>query len=381
MDRMERKIQDIMRRAVDAGEMAGCNALVCRDSQPLWYAEYGAADLVAGKPVARDTIFRMYSQTKPVTAVAVTMLIDRGLLDAADPVEKYLPGFRGQKVLGPNGPEPPVTPVTVLNLMGMTSGLPYPDADPAGQAMAALFARNDAEIDAGGGMTTRAFAEEMGRMPLAFQPGTQFRYGVSADVAGAVIEAVDGRPFARFLAEEIFDPLGMKDTAFFVPPEKRGRRTEAYEWKDGRLIPYRTHHLCIRDYEAEPAFASGGAGLFSTLDDYAAFGAMLLNGGVYGAHRFLSRRALEWMTGALIDDIGWASEPGYGYAKFMRVCVDPGRTLTFSSPGEYGWGGWLGTQFMNLPREGLTMLFNQNTNGAFTTAWNRIRNVVLAEVS
>ena len=112
----------------------------------------------------------------------------------------------------------------------------------------------------------------------------------------------------------------------------------------------------------------------------AVFGAMLLNGGTYGGHRFLSRRALDWMTSPLVDDTGWLSEPGNSYAKFMRVCTDPGRTLTFSSPGEYGWGGWLGTQFMNLPRERMTILFMQNTNGALATAWNKIRNVVLAEV-
>ena len=380
MERMERKLCEIIRQAVDTGEMAGGSALICRDGQPLWYAAFGAADRASGRPVERDTIFRMYSQTKPVTAVALTMLIDRGQLDAADPVEKWLPGFRGQQVLGKNGPEPPVTPVRVIDLMGMKSGLPYPDADPAGQAMARLFERNDALIDAGGGMTTVAFANEMGRTPLAFQPSTQYRYGVSADVAGALIEMVDGRPFARFLAEEIFEPLGMKDTAFFVPPEKCARRAEAYELKDGGLVRYQTHHLCIRDYEAEPPFASGGAGLFSTLDDYAVFGAMLLNGGTYGGHRFLSRRALDWMTSPLVDDTGWLSEPGNSYAKFMRVCTDPGRTLTFSSPGEYGWGGWLGTQFMNLPRERMTMLFMQNTNGALATAWNKIRNVVLAEV-
>lgn len=381
MDRMEQKLEAILRESVSAGEMAGGSVLICRDGQALWYAASGQADLETGRPVERDTIFRMYSQTKPITAVALTMLIDRGMLDAADLVEKWLPGFQGQRVLGRDGLEAPVVPVRVIDLMGMTSGLPYPDADPAGQAMARLFERNDALIDAGGGMTTVEFANEMGRQPLAFQPSKQFRYGVSADVAGALVERVDGRPFARFLKEELFDPLGMKDTAFFVPPEKRGRRAEAYERTAQGLVRYQTHHLCIRDYEQEPPFTSGGAGLFSTLDDYAAFGAMLLNGGAYGGHRFLSRRALDWMTRPLVDDTGWVSEPGYGYAKFMRVCTDPGRTLTFSSLGEYGWGGWLGTQFMNLPRERLTVLFMQNTNGALTTAYDRIRNVVLAEIA
>ncbi len=372
------KMREIMRRAVEDGELSGCNALICRDGEPLWYAEYGKADLETGRPVRRDTIFRMYSQTKPITASAITMLIDRGELDAADPVEHWLPGFRNQKVIGPAGPEPAVTPVTVMDLLGMCSGLCYPDADTAGQEMARLFEENEALIDGGGGMTTREFANRMGKVSLAFQPGTMFRYGVSADVAGALVEAVDGRPFGQFLKEEIFDPLGMKDTAFYVPPEKRERLTEAYERTPEGLIRYETHHLCIRDYASPPPFESGGAGLFSTLDDYAAFGTMLLQGGLWKGRRLLSRRAVDWMTRAQLEKTGWVSLQGYGYGKFMRVCTDPGKTMGFSSPGEYGWGGWLGSNFTNMPREGLTLLYNQNTNGALDRAWFKIRNIVLA---
>ncbi len=378
--KLEDKLRMIMQRAVDDGELSGCSALICRRDGASWYAACGVADMVSGRPVERDTIFRMYSQAKPVTAVALTMLIDRGLLDAGDPVEKWLPGFRGQRVLGPDGPVPPSTPVAVMHLMSMTSGLVYPDADPAGQAMGALFARNEDDIDRGGGMTTLAFANEMGKIPLAFQPGERFRYGVSADVAGALVEAVDGRPFDRFLREEIFEPLGMRDTDFFVPPEKRGRLAEAYQLQDGRLTRYQTHHLCIRDYSGMPPFASGGAGLFSTLDDYALFGEMLLDRGVFRGRRLLSERAVDWMTRPQVDTTGWAYLCGYGYGKFMSVCTDPGKTPGFSSLGEYGWGGWLGTNFVNMPRERMTVLFCQNTNGARDTAWRKIRNAALAEV-
>ena len=380
---IQARVQACLEQAVANHECAGMNVLVRKDGQDVLYAGAGYADMAAGKKVARDHIFRLYSQSKPVTAAAAMILMERGQLDLMDAVENYLPGFRGQQVLTAEGLKPAMRPVWVMDLLGMTAGVAYPDADEAGQYAAKLFAEDHELILAGGGMSTVEFCNRMGELPLTFHPGTHWRYSTCADILGAVIEVVSGKPFDVFLQEELFTPLGMKDTGFWVPEEKRDRFVTCYKRVPGGVEPFGNLHLAVGDYSRKPAFCSGGAGLVSTLDDYAAFADMLLNGGEYKGWRILRPETVRYMTqNQLSEGIRaemWDSLAGYGYGKLMRVCMEPGRWAGVTRLGEYGWDGWLGSYFANFPEEKLTILSMQNTTDTGTaSALRKVRNAVLA---
>ena len=381
-DKMER----CLRQAVDNREAAGLTLLIRKEGKDLCYASAGMADIASGKPVERDSIFRLYSQSKPITAAAAMILADRGLLDLQTEVDRYLPGFRNPLVIAPDGKVSGTYRAPwILELLGMTAGLSYPDADAAGQAAARVFEENEKEIRQGGGMDTVTFCNRLGEQPLAFMPGTGWRYSTCADVLGAVIEVVSGKRFGQFLQEEIFDPLGMKDTGFWVPEEKRDRLVTCYRRTEGGLEPFSSLHLAVGQYDRAPAFESGGAGLVSTLDDYAAFGEMLMNGGEYQGKRILSRAAVEYMTSSqLRENVRqqmWDSLGGYNYSCLMRVCDQPGACPLYAEKGEYGWDGWLGTYFINLPREGITFLLYQNITDTGTAAVTRkCRNLLAGEI-
>ena len=384
--RLADKITECLSRAVENREAAGISVLVRKDGEDLCYAEAGYADIAAGRPVKRDSIFRLYSQSKPVTAVAAMILADRGLLDLQAGVDQFLPGFRNPKVIRPDGSlAEALRAPWVLELLGMTAGLCYPDADPAGQYAARVFEEQQEQILRGGGMETAAFCNRLGAQPLAFEPGTGWRYSTCADVLGAIIEVVSGKRFGQFLREEIFEPLGMKDTAFWVPEEKRNRLVTCYRRTGEGLKEFNDLHLAVGKYDREPAFESGGAGLVSTLDDYAAFGQMLLNKGEYNGKRILSRAAAEYMVspqlGKSVRQQMWDSLGGYNYSCLMRVCDQPGACPLFAEKGEYGWDGWLGTYFINLPEEDTTFLLFQNVTDTGTAAVTRkCRNILAAEL-
>ncbi len=381
------RLTGILKDAVENGEAAGISLLVRKNGRDAVYASYGYADVAERRPVERDTIFRLYSQTKPVTSAAVMLLCERGAIDLMDPAEKYLPGFRGQKVCLDGKTVPAERPVNIRDLLGMTAGLCYPDADLAGQCAARVFEENQRMMDAGGnGWGTVEFCDRLGRQPLAFQPGAHFRYSTCADVLGAIVEIASGKRFSVFLKEEIFDRLGMKDTAFWVPVEKRSRFARCYERGTEGLTEWTGRHLCCGDYSREPAFESGGAGLVSTLDDYARFADMLLGEGETGGVRILSPETVRFMTAAQLMPAPqaeiWDSLWGFGYGKLMRVMTDPGQYAGFSRTGEYGWDGWLGSYFANFPRERMTFLMMENTTNTGTAAVTRkLRNALLAAES
>lgn len=383
---LKEKLQECLNQAVANREAAGLSVLVRKAGEDLCFAKAGMADIASGKPVERDSIFRLYSQSKPITAAAAMILADRGLLDLQTEVDRYLPGFRNPRVLAPDGRTVnAVRAPWILELLGMTAGLSYPDVDTAGQYAARVFDADQDEIRQGGGMDTVAFCNRLGEQPLAFAPGTGWRYSTCADVLGAVIEVISGKRFGQFLQEEIFDPLGMKDTGFWVPEEKRNRLVTCYRRTENDLEPFGGLHLAVGQYDRPPAFESGGAGLVSTLDDYAAFGEMLMNGGIYRNRRILSRAAVNYMTAPQLSDQiqgqMWDSLGGYNYSCLMRICDRPGACPLFAEYGEYGWDGWLGTYFINLPQEKITFLLYQNTTDTGTAAVTRkCRNLLAAEI-
>ena len=377
------RVQVCLEAAVANHECAGISVLVRKNGQDVLYAAAGHADIESDKKVQRDHIFRLYSQSKPITAAAALLLVERGQLDLMDPVEKFLPGFHNQQVITADGLVPAQRPVWVMDLLGMTAGTAYPDADPAGQAAAKLFMEDHELILQGGGMSTVEFCNRMGELPLTFHPGSHWRYSTCADILGAVVEVASGKPFEDFLQEEFFTPLGMKDTGFWVPEEKRDRFVTCYKRIPGGLEPFANLHLAVGDYSRKPAFCSGGAGLVSTLDDYAVFADMLMNGGEYQGKRILSPETVRFMTQPQLSPAAradmWDSLEGYSYGKLMRVCVEPGRWAGMTRLGEYGWDGWLGSYFANFPTEKLTILSMQNTTDTGTSsAVRKARNAILA---
>ena len=286
---LEKKIEGLLENAIAEGELPCANVLVLHKDKTVCYAQAGK-DPGTGREIARDTIFRLYSQSKPITSAAVCLLMERGIIDMNDPVEKYLPGFANPKVLGKDGELiPAARSVKLMDLMGMCAGLCYPMEDAPGQYAAELFEKNQAAMDAGGGYTTVEMANEIGKLPLAFQPGTDYRYSTCADVLGAVVETASGKRFGRFLQEEFFEPLEMEDTGFYVPEEKADRLVTCAKRTPEGIQVMECKHLNVGNYTREPAFESGGAGLVSTLDDYRHFASMLLHEGEYKDRRILSR--------------------------------------------------------------------------------------------
>ena len=381
------RITDILAAAVDNRECAGVNVLLRRHGEEVLYTQAGMADIEAGRLIQRDSIFRLYSQSKPVTAAAVMLLCERGLIDLMDGVDKYLPGFRNPQVVDAKGNLTRAYRAPwIMELLGMTAGLSYPDAAPAGQYAARVFEEAHEAIRKGGGIPTVEFMNRLGQQPLAFQPGTHWRYSTCADVLGAVVEVVSGKRFGDFLREEFFTPLEMHDTGFYVPEEKRERFVTCYvRGKDG-LTPWTGMNLACGVYDRDPAFESGGAGLVSTLEDYSHFADMMMNGGVWNGRRILSPASVKFLTTPqLSDDVRrdmWDSLSGYSYGKLCRVCVEPERVAGLALPGEYGWDGWLGTYLCNFPNEGITLLSMQNTTDTGTAGVVRkVRNAVLAALS
>ena len=276
--------------------------MVIRDGQEMAFAADGYADIEAGKKYERDTIARLYSMTKPVTSAAAMLLMERGLLDPGAFVEEFLPGFHNAIVASGGKLVPTVRPVRICDLLNMTSGLMYGGDVTSVCSMETekLFDRIKEHLYLEDAMTTQEVANRLGLIPLQFQPGESFQYGTSADVLGAVIEVISGKTFGEFLKEEFFEPLDMEDTAFYVPENKQERLAKVYQRTEQGLELYTENHLGIMNaMEQVPAFESGGAGLVSTLDDYAKFASMLLQEGSYQGKQILKPQTIQAYTNHL----------------------------------------------------------------------------------
>lgn len=362
---MEERIRKIVEELVEKREVAGVSICVIKDGKEYYRNEFGYANLEDKVPIKKDTIFRMYSMTKPVTAVATMMLFERGYIDLLDPVSKYLDGFKNQKVMINGELKPVEKEVTIQDLLNMTSGVVYPNEETeVGMQMKYVF-DNAVELALGGRpKSTVELCNEIGRVPLAHEPGKYWGYGASADVLGAVIEVVTGRKYSEFLKDELFIPLGMIDTDFYVPEEKYSRFATTYHYRENepKLIPYVANNLVILDYKKPPAFESGGAGLASTIDDYGKFASMLLNNGVYENRRYLGRKTAEFLRSNQLSDeqlstFNWEHLQGYGYGNLMRVMKNKSKAAINGSLGEYGWDGWAGTYVGIDPEENMIILY------------------------
>ncbi len=384
---IESLLQKCMDRAVENNEVAGLSALVIQDGTEMYFAKSGYADVENKKPIERDTIFHLYSQSKPVTAAAVMLLVQDGIIDLCEPVGNFIDSFKDQYYIenGEKKKVPADKQMRLLDLMNMTSGLVYPGVNSEAEiATGVLMDELIGRFEDGNMMTTMEFAERLGKCPLNFIPGSHFQYGTSADVLGAVVEKVSGQKFSEFLKDNIFEPLEMEDTAFFVPEEKKSRLACAYKDEDGKLVKYTGNNLGIKNSGDLNLFESGGAGLFSTLDDYSHFARMLMDNGIYKGKEILKESAVRFLTSGKLTEYqqkdlwNWHGLEGHTYGNLMRVMERPEEAVLIGNKGEYGWDGWLGTYFMNDPSTKTTFLMmTQKFDHGTGFVTRRLRNIIM----
>jgi CubicO group peptidase (beta-lactamase class C family) len=368
------EIGKILDGQVERGDVTGGSVLIYKDGKELYRHNSGLADRERKIPVENDTIFRIYSMTKPITAAALMILYDRGLFELDDKLCKYIKAFENPTVMTKDGIAPAKNDITVRQTIDMTSGLCYPDMSyPAGIEMSKIYDEIAAESDRGARVGTIELIERAAKSPLAFEPGERWLYGIGADVAGALVQTLSGVSFRDFLKKEIFEPLEMTDTDFFVPQDKLDRFSQMYIWDDEKnrleILPWQ--HLGLRGFFKEPpAFESGGAGLVSTADDYMRFAQMLQNGGTWNGKRILSEKAVGLMsknnlTDSQLQSFDWDQCAGCGYSVLNRVLTNPEKCGGVGNVGEYGWDGWLGTYYCNDPKDKITLIYMIQRAGGF----------------
>jgi CubicO group peptidase (beta-lactamase class C family) len=356
------RIDAMVQGYVDAKQIPGAVTLVARHGRLAHVTVQGEKAFGSGDPMRRDTIFRIYSMSKPITSVAVLMLYEEGKPRLTDPVSKWIPELAHPRVLrdaaGPlDATDPSPSEISVRDLLTHCSGLVYPFT-----AQGPLAKAYD-EAGLVGSATPLGSGEwiaRLAKLPLARPPGTRWNYSVSTDVLGVLVERVSGMPFADFLQRRIFAPLGMKDTAFFVPAEKLNRLATNY-WPNAQGGLDAFDVPATSTYRGMPAFPSAGGGLVSTADDYARFASMLAGGGALDGVRLLSRKTVELMTtnhlsASELEGLGIAGVRvfrGNGFGLGVMVQTDAADTRGLGSVGKHGWGGAAGTWYWVDPREDL----------------------------
>jgi CubicO group peptidase (beta-lactamase class C family) len=353
--------QRTMRALVDEGKLAGVTTLVARHGKVVHLDAYGVQDLATRKPVTSDTIFRLASMTKPIVGVAMMMLWEQGKWTLDDRVSEHIPEFAGLKVATPGGEVPQTKPMTMRQLMSHTAGF---DVN-AGYAKLNLPER---------GQPLRAFIDKLAKLPLAAQPGTDWRYGPSVDIQGYIVEKLSGQTLDVFLRTKIFEPLGMNDTGFWVDKSKADRVTSIFTYgPDKHLISATAAQGQRGDPSSKPAFLSGSGGLLSTTNDYFKFAQMVLNGGEANGKRFLKASTVQLMRtnvladGVAVDTYG-PSQPGVGFGLDFAIVMDPAVANTPEGRGSFYWGGAFGTWFWLDPVNDVVVVgMIQNVNGSSPT--------------
>ena len=368
--RLQRMDEAIARNYVETGAIPGALTMVWRKGELVWRSTSGMIDLGRGLPVREDSIFRLYSMTKPITAVALLMLMEEGQIGLDDPVSRYIPGFANLGLyaggtLGAFLSAPNIKPMKVVDLLRHTSGLTYGFLNRT-NLDAAYRKLKIAEADEEGGLAGMIAALE--KLPLEFVPGEMWNYSVGLDVAGWLVEKISGQRFGDFLRTRILTPLQMHDTDFQVPASKRDRFATCYYVRDGKLLVFDDAQNST--YAQPPQLESGGGGLAGTAKDYMRFCRMLLNGGELEGARLLSPKTVALMTmnhlpgGRTMTEMmpvtGAFNESGYagvGYGLGVAVTQNVAATGLPGTAGEYSWGGAAGTYFFNDPKEDLAMVF------------------------
>jgi CubicO group peptidase (beta-lactamase class C family) len=351
---------------VEKGYMNGGAALIIRDGKIAYHKAIGYNDLDTKEPLQKDGIFRIASQTKAITSVAIMILFDEGKLLLTDPVSQYIPSFKKQSVLVKFNPAdtsyttvPASREVTIKDLLTHTSGLGY--AQIGSKEANAIYAKHD--ITAGLGVKNKTLLEAMsklGELPLMHQPGEKFTYGLNNDVLGCVVEIISGMSLDEFFKTKIFEPLGMKDTYFNIPASKAKRLVNLYTEKSpGVLVKADAGMLnsaAASNYPLVPhTYYSGGAGLSSTLYDYGIFLQMLLNNGEYNGKRILGKNTVRMMITNQIEDVNYANSNKFGLG--FQLVTEKSSGQTPAQVGTFNWGGAFATSYWVDPKEKIVMLF------------------------
>ncbi|EHR04361.1 serine hydrolase domain-containing protein [Bradyrhizobium sp. WSM471] len=361
------RVSDYIRKEIAAGTFPGAILLLQQHGKPVYYQNFGVRDVATELSMSADTIFRLYSMSKPVTSVMAMMLVEEGRLTLDDPVAKYIPAFGGMKVgverKAEDGKvalvlEPVNRPVTIKDLMRHTSGLPY--GYQGGGAVRELYA--DANLF-NSELTNADFVAKIAALPLVEQPGTVWDYGFSTDVLGRVIEVISGKTLLQFEKERLLDPLGMTETAFFIADSAKFPRIAEPMPGDRNINPTTQ----VRDIKRPTRWESGGGGMVGTIGDYARFAQMLLSGGTYDGRRYLKPETIALMAS---DHIGPETKiardqnyypggsSGFGLGFAVRTSVPPGTAWPL---GEYRWDGVGGTFFFIDPEDDLFGIFMVQT--------------------
>ncbi|HEY2814369.1 MAG TPA: serine hydrolase [Acidimicrobiales bacterium] len=371
-DRLEHITEHFERRYISAGKIAGCQIAVSRHGQVGYFHSFGSMDRERDKQMADDTIFRIYSMTKPITGVALLTLYERGDFQLNDPVHRFVPQWKDLKVReklegGSSQLVEPHRPMTVRDLLMHTSGLGFGGR---GLPIVTVDGEDNGSVQPTWekGATTADLVDRLAERALRFHPGTRWFYSTSTDICGRLVEIISGQRFDEYLQSALFDRLGMVDTGFMVPDDKIDRLSANYtRTADKRLVlvddPERS------GFRRMPTFLSGGGGLVSTTSDYLRFTQMLVNGGELDGVRILGRKTVELMAtnhlpgnGELRDfavpgAYGEVGFDGSGFGLTVAVGLGSARTQVIGSPGEFMWGGWASTAFWVDPSEELVVVF------------------------
>lgn len=345
-----RQLDSAVRADVDSGRIPGLVMLVARDGKVVFNSTYGKQNAASGTPMAADSIFRIYSMTKPVVSVAAMILVEEGRMQLADPVSKFIPELKDLKVGVEKGGALEFVavkrPITIHDLLRHTSGFTY---GVFGKSLVKdLYTKNGVDKS---DHTNAEFVKKLATVPLMYQPGSTWEYSRSTDVLGHVIERVTGQQLDQFLEERILKPLGMRDTAFYVEPAKHGRIAEPFAKDPASGAP-----INLLNVRERPKYLAGGQGMVSTAADYLRFAQMLLNGGQLDGVRIISRKTVEHMTSDHLGGIrgpAYSPGPGYGFGLGFRVRTSAGESDWSGSAGDYDWGGFGGTYFWVDPKERL----------------------------
>jgi CubicO group peptidase (beta-lactamase class C family) len=377
LDRLE---EHLKLRYVETGRFPGTQLLVYRRGKIVHSTVQGFADLERKVPVKDDTIFRIYSMTKPITSVAFMMLVEEGRVALDEPVHRYIPEWKNLGVFQAGTvpaflTKPPSRPMLIVDLLRHTSGLTY-GFQQRSNVDAAYREKKIGEVEKAG--TLQSMIEDLAKIPLEFSPGEAWNYSVATDVIGYLVGLISGKPFEQFLRERILDPLGMNDTDFFVSADKAHRLAACYSADpQGGMTFHATERkggLTLQDdpttssFLSPPSLISGGGGLCSTASDYLTFCRALLNGGELGGIRLLGPKTLKLMTtnhlpggldlpGLSRSLFSEATYNGIGFGLGFAVTMNPAQTLIAGSPGEYNWGGAATTSFWIDPAEELITIF------------------------
>jgi CubicO group peptidase (beta-lactamase class C family) len=364
------RIRDHLQQYIDAGKLAGTLTLVARRGKIAYVAPQGHLEVEKKRPVTPESIFRIYSMTKPIVSVGLMMLWEQGRVQLDDPVSKFIPSWKDQRVFaGGNHPSWKTTPVerpmNVRDLLSHQSGLTYGFMESTN--VDAAYRKIGIGDLTRSGYTVRDMIDELATVPLEFSPGTRWNYSVSTDVCGHLIEVISGQRLDAYLAEHVLQPLGMTDTSFVITEDRTQRFAANYQrQRDDRLTliddPAKSQYR-------ERAFFSGGGGLVSTAHDYFRFASMMLNKGELDGIRLLGRKTVELMTVNHLPDgqdltrlamPGMFTETGYygvGFGLGFSVMQSPARAMIAGTPGEFAWGGAAGTAFWIDPGEELIVVF------------------------